>query len=290
MIVYIDLLILDNFCADAALLYCAVKTVKGEAKRWRICLVALFGAALGTGYAVFCLYFTVPPAVDFVVKYGVLAVLPLPAAKFKRKRTYALCSLAFAGYMFAFAGILTALFARGDLQGGEGALVYTVHGLPSGVLVLACVAFAFGAGRLAKRIRERKKLAGLIFECRLILRGKKVAARAFADTGNRLTDGRGKPVVVAERAAALALLADGLFAESTPCEKIEVHTVGGKSFMTAFKIEALEIYCGRRANIIKDVTVAISPHPFSGEYSLILPAAFTKEEDFSDSGGEKDAE
>lgn len=43
MVVYLDTLILDNFCADAALLYCAVKTVKGEAKLWRIFLTALFG-------------------------------------------------------------------------------------------------------------------------------------------------------------------------------------------------------------------------------------------------------
>ena len=45
MKVYLDLLILDNFCADAALLYCAVRTVKGEAKLWRIALSALLGTA-----------------------------------------------------------------------------------------------------------------------------------------------------------------------------------------------------------------------------------------------------
>ena len=58
MTVYLDLLFINNFCADAALLYCAVKTLKGEAKLWRIALTALGGALLGTGYSVFCLYFT----------------------------------------------------------------------------------------------------------------------------------------------------------------------------------------------------------------------------------------
>lgn len=288
MVVYIDLLFIDNFCADAALLYCAVRTVKGRAKLWRIGIVAFFGAMLGTGYAVFCLYYTLPGFVGFLVKYGVLALLPLPAATFKRKRTYALCSLAFAGYMFAFAGILTALFAQGEIQQG-GELSYNVQTLPSGVLVLACVVLAFGGARFAKFVRTRKKLAALLFDCRLTLRGKCVSARAFADTGNRLKDGRGRGVVIAERAVALSLLADGLFSVSTPCEKIEVRTVNGKSFLTAFQIDVLKIYYGGRANILRDVTVAISEQSFAGEYTLILPASFTKEEDFSDSEV-KDAE
>ena len=288
MTVYIDLLFIDNFCADAALLYCAVRTVKGRAKPLRIALVALCGAALGTGYAVFCLYYTLPPAVGFLVKYGVLALLPLPAATFRRKRTYALCSLAFAGYMAAFAGILTALFGQGEAQQG-GALAYSVPALPSGVLVLACAAALFCGARLARFLRSRKKLAALVFGCRMTLRGKSICVRAFADTGNRLKDGRGRGVAIAERAAALSLLADGLFSGKTPCEKIEVCTVNGKSFLTAFRIDVLEIYCGNRANILRDVTVAISPRPFAGEYALIVPASFTQEEDFSDSEV-KDAE
>ena len=47
-----------------------------------------------------------------LVKYGVAAALPLLAVKCKRRRTYALCSLAFVGYMFALAGLLTALFSE----------------------------------------------------------------------------------------------------------------------------------------------------------------------------------
>ena len=81
MVVYVDILFLDNFCADAALLYCAVRTVRGEVSWLRIALAAALGAALGTGYAVFCLYFTVPAAVDFLVRWGVLLLLPLPAAR-----------------------------------------------------------------------------------------------------------------------------------------------------------------------------------------------------------------
>ena len=108
MVVYLDLLILDNFCADAALLYCAVRTVKGEVRWRRILLAAALGAALGTGYAVFTLFFSLPAPLDFFVRWGVLFVLPLPAASFRYKRTYALCSLAFVGYMAALAGILTA--------------------------------------------------------------------------------------------------------------------------------------------------------------------------------------
>ena len=77
----------------------------------------------------FTLYYTLPAAVGFIVRWGVLFVLPLPAASFKYKRTYLLCSLAFVGYMAAFAGILTALFARGEPGTAGGELTYTVGGI-----------------------------------------------------------------------------------------------------------------------------------------------------------------
>lgn len=287
MVVYLDLLILDNFCADAALLYCAVKTVKGEAKFWRIFLTALLGTALGTGYAVFKLYFTVPAAVDFLVKYGVAAVLPLPAARFKRKRTYALCSLAFVGYMFAFAGMMTALFFKISPNAGEGLLTYTLYGIPSGVLLGGCAFVAFSGIHIVKMLKNHGKNVAFVCRCTLTLKGKRVTLQGFTDTGNRLRGRAGEPVAVAERSAALALLSDGLLTGSTPCETIEVITVNGKSRMTAFKIDSLEIYSDNKSNIIKDVTVAISPRPLAGEYSLILPPAFTREEDFEDRGGKK---
>ena len=286
MVVYLDTLILDNFCADAALLYCAVKTVKGEAKLWRIFLTALFGTAIAVGYMVFKLYYTVPAAVDILVKYGVAAVLPLPAAKFKKKRTYALCSLAFVGYMFDLAGMLTALFAQISPNEGEGELTYTLFRLPSGVLVAGCVLVVVFGIRFAKILTRHGKTAAYICTCRLTLGGSSVTAKAFVDTGNRLRDGHGSPVAVAERSLALSLLADGLFTGKTPCEKLAVETVNGKSELTVFKIDELEIYFKDKSHIVKDVAVAISPRPLAGEYSLILPPAFAKEEDFEERGGE----
>ena len=289
MVVYIDLLLLDNFCADAALLYCAVRTVRGQAKPLRIACTALAGAAAAVGYTLLGLYVSIPPPADFFIKYAVAALLPLPAAKFRRKRTYALCSLAFLGYMAAFAGVLTALFSADMPAAGEAGLIYTFGGLPSGVLAAACVGFGALAVRLVRALAGQARVAAGCLRCVLVLGEQKVEVRAFADTGNRLKDSRGRGVVIAERAVALSLLADGLFSVSTPCEKIEVRTVNGKSFLTAFQIDVLEIYYGGRANILRDVTVAISEQSFAGEYALILPASFTKEEDFSDSEV-KDAE
>ena len=138
MKVYLDLLILDNFCADAALLWLAVRTVRGKCVLPRILLSALLGTALGVGYTVMCLYCTFPAAADFFLKYAVALLLPLTAAHFEKKRSYAYCSLAFVGYMFAFAGALTALC--GQSAGAQGStLVYTVYGIPSGALVAGCV-------------------------------------------------------------------------------------------------------------------------------------------------------
>lgn len=306
MVVYIDLLLLDNFCADAALLYCAVRTVRGQAKPLRIACTALAGAAAAVGYTLLGLYVSIPPPADFFIKYAVAALLPLPAAKFRRKRTYALCSLAFLGYMAAFAGVLTALFSADMPAAGEAGLIYTFGGLPSGVLAAACVGFGALAVRLVRALAGQARVAAGCLRCVLVLGEKKVSLRAFADTGNRLRGEAGEPVVVADRAAALALLqgrglrwdaggaaerGNGFGAEkgggaeeggvpgdgkSPPlrCGRIAVHTVSGTAFFPWLRIDRLEIYCGKRANIIEDVTVAVSPRPLAGEYGALLPPEY----------------
>ena len=276
MTVWIDLLIIDNFCADAALLYCAVKTVKGRARPLRILLAALFGTALGVGYTLFRLYYSVPAPLDLFVRYGVAFLLPLPAARFRKKRTCALCSLAFVGYMAAFAGVLTALFPA-ETAGGEGSVVFVAGSIPSGALAAGCVAFAAGAVHLVRRLGARARGAALTFACVLRLGEREVKVQGFSDTGNRLTDGRGMPVAVCDRLAALALVRG----QSPPREEIEANTVNGKTLLTAFRIDEIRIYCGKGENIIRDVTVAVSAAPLAGEYALILPAAFTAEEQFA---------
>ena len=287
MTVYLDLLILDNFCADAALLYCAVRTVRGEAKLWRLALAALLGTALGVGYTVLCLFYAIPVPVDLILKFGVTLVLPWCALRAKRRRTYALCSLAFLAYMAAFAGLLTALFSGAQPQEGEGTLVYTVAGLPSGVLVLAAVAFAFLAARAGSALARRAKASAQLCTCKLVLGEKSVTVRALIDTGNKLCDKRGCAVPVADPAAVFALFADTLLSARTPCEEIAVTTVSGTSALKTFRIDALEIYCADKTHIIRDVTVALGARPLAGEYGLILPSSFTEEENFARGGKEQ---
>ena len=279
MVVYVDELFLDNFCADAALLYCAVRTVRGDVSVWRIALAAALGAALGTGYAIFTLYYALPAAVDFLLRWGVLLLLPLPAARYKRAHTCLLCALAFVGYMAAFAGILTALFARGQPSAAGGALAYTVFGIPSGVLVAACVAFAFLAEKLVRSLLARAEIVACTCRCVLRLGGQVVEAEGFVDTGNRLRDRRGRPVAVAERSALSVLLAQAILSRRET-EKIAVRTVNGRSSLPAVRVDVFEIYCGGRVHTIEDVTVALSPRPLAGEYRLILPASLAKEKDF----------
>ena len=56
--------------------------------------------------------------------------------------------------------------------------------------------------------------------------------------------------------------------------RIAVHTVSGTAFFPWLRIDRLEIYCGKRANIIEDVTVAVSPRPLAGEYGALLPPEY----------------
>ena len=278
MTVYLDLIILDNFAADFALLYLAVKTARGEVKLWRLALTALAGTALAVGYTVFTLYYTLPPAVEIFVKYGVAALLPVFASKYKKKSTLAIAVGAFLAYMFALAGLLTALFSDPQIEEGGGALTYTIGGVPSGVLVACTVLFVAAAKKTVAKIAKRKKILSLVVDCSLFYRENRVRTRAFLDSGNMVTAPDGTFVAVAEKALAVKLLVEHLFTGSTNGVRIPVATVSGKSFMTAFKIDKIEIYCDGTRNIIEDVTLGISPDGVHGEYDLILPFDFVREQ------------
>ena len=144
MTVYLDLIILDNFAADFALLYLAVKTARGEVKLWRLALTAL---AIAVG--------------------------------------------AFLAYMFALAGLLTALFSDPQIEEGGGALTYTIGGVPSGVLVACTVLFVAAAKKTVAKIAKRKKILSLVVDCSLFYRENRVRTRAFLDRARRHVRGGG---------------------------------------------------------------------------------------------------
>lgn len=277
MTVYLDLIVLDNFTADLALLYLAVKTARGKVKWIRLVLTALFGTALAIGYMVFSFYYTVPKIVDILVKYCVAALLPAMASRYKKKSTLALAVGAFIAYMAALAGLLTALFSDFVINEGGGSLTYTVFGIPSGLLVACIALFVAIAQKTAAKIAKRKKILSLVADCVLCYRGNRVRARGFFDSGNLLTAPDGQCVAVAERSLAVSLLGDSLFFGKSEAVRIPVATVNGKSSITAFKIDCLEIYCDGEKNIIEDVMLGISPGGVQGEYDLILPFDFARE-------------
>jgi len=269
MIIYLDLLIIDNFTADFALLYLAVKTVKGKVKTWRLALSSLIGTALAVLYAIFTLYYRLPAVVEILVKYGVLMGLAIIACPSTRKKTIPLCVVAYLAYNFAFAGLLTALFTRVEVQHGQ-TLAYTVYGVPTGVLVGALVFFVWISKKTVAKISKRKKQLSYIADCEIFYKENKVSARAYMDSGNLLTV-NGTPIFLATKALAIKVLGDYIFIGKTKAIKVDVQTVNGKSEISAFKIDKIEIYYAKEKNIIKDVALAISPLKMQGEYDLIAP-------------------
>ena len=70
------------------------------------------------------------------------------------------------------------------------------------------------------------------------------------------------------------------FSDRPDHEKIRVQTVNGKSEFFIFRIDRIQIYFDGKEHTIEDVAVAVSPQPLAGEYEIILPPSFAKEEYF----------
>lgn len=251
MIVYVEAVLLDNFCFDFLLGYLTYLLTKRKPRYFPIALSALGGS-------VFALFFPLVFRYGILPKLFVLLVCSLLLTLKKSLRVYLINTFVYTTLSFLLSGIFCFLLG-GKIKNGFIGMKW--GGLVSAVSV-GTLFLVYSVRQIIGLVEQRKR-KDKFATAELINKDKRLRISALFDSGNLLTDKNGQGVVVTDgkRLSALGALLD--FGE------MRVHTASGSKVLKLVKIPEIRIYSSGGENILTNVTAALSELP--EEYALILP-------------------
>ncbi|MBQ4518970.1 MAG: sigma-E processing peptidase SpoIIGA [Clostridia bacterium] len=274
--IYIDVLLLMNTVFDYLLLWVTGFLLKRRVETLRLLMVSFFGGL----YAV-CVFFLPDFMYHLPCKLFVGALLVILAFK---PKSFRLC----VQYISVF---LTAVFLLGGVA--FFALFYTRLGSCFGaayrngsfyinmpvylLLLLTCGCYfllktAFSVG--AKLAAIGKQIVTL----RVRYNGYTTGLKGFCDSGNRMRDGFGKGVIVAEWKSLKPLFSNTASPEEANMEwkRIPFRALHSKGVLPAFKPEAIWLERGRRLIPVEPIYIGITMESldFYHNWDAILPHDF----------------
>ncbi len=263
MVVYVEYAFLENFLVDFALLYLALLVARCKIGKIRLICAACVGACEAIVFPLFSL----PVALAYLVKLVGGVILVLIAVSGGRAKTYAVASLAFFFFTFAFGGLLTAAYSFFDAPYVEGN-GYLIEGAPVGLILGGVGVFFIVCAWLVKAGYKFVKLQQKTVDCTLVHGGRQVKWKGLIDSGNLLSY-HGAPVSVLSPVAALALFSG----EKAFVGSVWVTTVHGTKRLRLLKCERVTI--GKR--VIEGAYFALSDVKLKG-YQMILHTAWLEGE------------
>lgn len=244
MQVFVEFALLENFCMDFTLLYCAKLVSKNLAALWRV----LIAAAIGACFAVVFPLFKLAGVWAIVVKILSGLLLCLICGRFKSFKSYFKFTAAFLGFTFALGGGLIAIFSLTgtEYSAGEGFILSSV---PIGIPAFGALILIIAARRLAQKL---KKVGKTVVDLKIFAGGNSVSLSGFFDSGNKVYL-RGSPVSVIP-----LIYAAKLIDEERIKDTVKIHTVAGSKKLKVFTADRIEINNGGRIDTLSHVKLGIS--------------------------------
>lgn len=260
MVIYLDVLIMENFIVNYFLLYITSQTLKIKVKFWRLMVSSLLGAAyvLTKVYPSLFLFSTL----IFKLLMALIMVILLFS-----KRDIVLNLKAFFIYMMysmLLAGIC--IFIEFNQQNDN--FSSSIYNFSYKKLMIAIIIIYLTLDRLVIYIKDRKSLKSLIFTVDIISKNCEKKILAFLDTGNELREpATNLPVMIIEK---------NYFKDFSICEKdifyIPYKVVDGtQGKLKGFKPEYINIYDGKEIKR-REVIIALSETKLSNlnDYHALL--------------------
>ncbi len=247
MIVYVELAFLENFCLDFLLLSLSAYAARCAPRLLRLFLSAIVGG-------IFALLFpllSLPPFLGGVLKCSVGALLPLLALG---KRKWKTGTAFFLLFTFAFGGALTAL-----------------QGLPAWGRFPVMIFLAAFSLFLVERLYARRALFAYLYDCEVVLQGKRATARGFLDSGNFATKS-GIPVCFLSVDLLYDLMGEkwafGSEEGGQGCDEMQIFTQAGVR-TTPLYLGEIQIKRGKTV-CEREVYFAPSTNRIGREYKILL--------------------
>ncbi len=245
MQVYAEYALLENFCMDFALLFCAKAVTKNACGYRRIAFAALLGACFAVIYPLFGLN----TAWGLVVKILSGGAICAVAGKYTRFFGYVKFAAVFAAATFLLGGALIALFSLTGAQyeSGNG---YILSSIPIGIPLFCAVVLAIVIKSVAKKLKGRVRGE---YMCTVRVGEREVNCAGFYDSGNKVYCG-GRPVSIIP-----AFAAEKLVDVNGIKTFVDIHTVTGKGKIAVFSADSLILREGENERELRGVSFGVSP-------------------------------
>lgn len=242
--IYVDVLIALNLYVTWFLLLAAERLAGSTCPGWRRGLAALAGGVASLAILL--------PELPFPVLFGgkllLAAGITWIAGGFGGWRRFCKRMGFFFGANFLFAGCMIALWllaAPPRLTIRNGMVYYHIPALTLGVSTI----LAYGAVRLLAFFRDRRVPGELVYRAEIRLCGRRTVCNAFLDTGNRLRDLGGLPVVLCQREVLEGMLPAGVLDALGSPEKAAALDEGWRSRLRLLPSQSVggsRLLCGLR--------------------------------------------
>ncbi len=190
MVVYIEVVLLENLLIDGLLLWLVLQCLKIKTNWWGLVLASTFGA----GFALASPSIAVEGFFAFLIKVGIAVIMSIMLCLDFKKLW--LKTLLFVLFTFCFGGVMLSVFSFMGVSTTTGlALGYNAE-IPLGAMVAGSLIFVLVNIYLVKRFYKRRKLAQFFYDIQLTVNSKQTTLRGFLDTGNTLDNAQGKPIIV----------------------------------------------------------------------------------------------
>ncbi len=241
-----ELALLENFCMDFTLLYCAKLVCKNPSHVARIALASVFGACFAVAFPLFKL----GGVAAVCVKLLSGLIICFLCGKFKSFKAYFKMTAVFTAFTFVLGGALLAVFSLAGLDYASGS-GYILSSVPLGIPAFGALALIIAARKLAARLKKTDKSQ---VSCKIYSGEKSIELSGFFDSGNKVSH-MGRPVSVIPLTAALKLVD-----ESRIKKTVKIHTVAGSKKLKIFTADKIELNYGESTCTVKNVIIGISPH------------------------------
>lgn len=243
MEVFVELALLENFCMDYTLLYCAKLASKNAAGWKRVA----FGSVFGACFAVLFPLTGITGAWAAAIKIASGLLLCAAAGKFSSFRAYVKFSSIFLAFSALLAGALIGIFSLAGISYSAGG-GYVLSSVPVGVPLFCALLLVIFARKLKSRLSAGCKTQ---VSCRISAGGAHVSLSGFFDSGNKVSY-MGAPVsIIPERAAEKLVDVNGI-----TCA-VKIHTVTGSKKIKVFTADSVEIDFGDKIKTYKGVKIGV---------------------------------
>ena len=244
MQVFVELALLENFCMDFTLLFCAKVVTKNRAHIFRLAIASVFGACFAVVFPLFGLNAVLSVVIKILSGLIICAV----AGKFQSVKAYIKLTAVFLAFTALLGGALIGIFSLAKVSYSADA-GYILSSVPIGIPLFCGLILILFARKIALKLKKADKTE---VSCTVSFGGKDVSLNGFFDSGNSVYY-MGQPVCVIPLEKAKKIIDDKRI-EST----VKIHTVAESKKLKVFTADKLEIRKGEKLKVFKGVKIAVT--------------------------------